>query len=84
MLRYTLSKIPRNVLLLMCTALCGSGMYYSVAVGSCLVCPNNSIGVESGLSECPCEMGYYRAPGEEANFSCTRNNSHTKLLITTC
>ena len=60
-------------------ALCGSGMYYSIAARNCLVCPDNSIGVESGLSECPCEMGYYRAPGEEADFPCTRNDSHIAI-----
>ena len=53
------------------TALCVSGQYYSVSNKECRNCPENSEGMESGLIECPCVEGYYRASGEE-DMLCTR------------
>ena len=53
------------------TALCVSGQYYSVLNEECRNCPENSEGMESGLSECPCVERYYRASGEE-DLPCTR------------
>ena len=53
------------------TALCVSGQYYSVLNEECRDCPENSEGIESGLIECPCVEGYYRASGEE-DLPCTR------------
>ena len=53
------------------TALCVSGLYYSVLNEECRDCPGNSEGMHSGLSECPCVEGYYRASGEE-DLPCTR------------
>ena len=53
------------------TVLCVSGQYYSVLNEECRDCPENSEGMESGLIECPCEEGYYRASGEE-DLPCTR------------
>ena len=53
------------------TALCVSGLYYSVLNEECRDCPENSEGMESGLAECPCVEGYFRASGEE-DLPCTR------------
>ena len=53
------------------TALCVSGQYYSVLNEECRDCPENSEGMEFGLSVCPCVEGYYRASGEE-DLPCTR------------
>ena len=46
-------------------------------------CPNNSNSTQSGLSECPCDEGYYRTPQEvdlpcnsECNFSITESLLH--------
>ena len=51
--------------------LCVAGQYYSVLNEECRDCPENSEGMESGLIECPCVEGYYRASGEE-DLPCTR------------
>ena len=45
-------------------------MYYSWFYEDCRVCPENSVGRDAGLSVCPCEVGYYRADGEE-DLACT-------------
>ena len=49
---------------------CPVGMYQSVIFQECRDCPGNSMSVESGLSECPCLDGFYRAEGEE-ELACT-------------
>ena len=61
------------------TALCVSGQYYSVLNEECHDCPENSEGMESGLSECPCVEGYYRASGEE-DLPCTRELYSIEIL----
>ena len=50
---------------------CPVGQYLSLANNECRVCPNNSVGTESGLAVCPCVEDYYRAEGEE-DRECTR------------
>jgi hypothetical protein len=60
-------------------ALCGAGEYYSVTFAECRVCPANSVGEDSGLSVCPCAVGYYRADGEE-DLPCTRKLDHVQCM----
>jgi hypothetical protein len=52
-------------------ALCGVGQYYSVTFVDCRICPANSVGMYSGISVCPCDLGYYRLDGED-ELPCTR------------
>ncbi len=49
---------------------CDLGFYASAANGECLTCPSNSDSTASGLTECPCDDGYYRTP-QEVDFPCT-------------
>ncbi len=50
---------------------CPTGMYGSAVFKECLVCPENSESLESGVSACTCDEDYYRAAGEE-DLPCTR------------
>ena len=43
-------------------------------------CPNNSNSTQSGLSECPCDEGYYRTP-QEVDLPC---NSEYNFSIIEC
>lgn len=38
----------------------------------CQPCPANSEAMQTGLTECPCQQDYYRAPTEESSIACTR------------
>ena len=38
----------------------------------CVVCPPNSEATQTGLTECTCVPGYYRAPNEGPSVACTR------------
>jgi hypothetical protein len=55
------------------SSVCGPGTYKAeVGDGSCLPCPDHSTGQDYGLAECRCNSGYYRAPTDPKNMSCTR------------
>ncbi|XP_044261180.1 ephrin type-B receptor 1-B isoform X3 [Tribolium madens] len=61
--------------------LCGPGMYKAeVGDGDCLACPGHSTGNDYGLSECRCNNGYYRAPTDPKNMSCTQPPSAPQNL----
>lgn len=51
-----------------------------VGDGPCLPCPEHSAGPDYGLSECRCNSGYYRAPTDPRNMSCTRKWALIYLL----
>ncbi|CAG9767808.1 unnamed protein product [Ceutorhynchus assimilis] len=52
---------------------CQPGTYKSeVGDGHCFPCPKYSQGPEFGLSECKCIEGYFRAPNDPKNMSCTQ------------
>ena len=53
------------------STVCDPGFYASAVLESCVRCPNNSNSTQSGLSECPCDEGYYRTP-QEVDLPCTR------------
>ncbi|XP_063925314.1 ephrin type-B receptor 1-B isoform X3 [Zophobas morio] len=60
---------------------CGPGTYKSeVGDGPCMSCPEHSMGNDYGLSECRCNSGYYRAPTDPKNMSCTQPPSAPQNL----
>ncbi|XP_068901584.1 ephrin type-A receptor 4-B isoform X5 [Tenebrio molitor] len=60
---------------------CGPGTYKAeVGDGSCLPCPDHSTGQDYGLAECRCNSGYYRAPTDPKNMSCTQPPSAPQNL----
>ena len=49
------------------------GTYSDVVSDSpCEPCPANSESTQTGMTECQCDVGYYRASDEGANVNCTR------------
>lgn len=60
---------------------CSEGTYKSeVGDGRCLKCPKHSHGPKSGLTECFCLPGYYRASIDPKNMSCTQPPSAPQNL----
>lgn len=51
-----------------------------VGDGPCLPCPAHSDGKDYGLSECRCYPGYFRAPTDPKNMSCTQPPSAPQNL----
>ena len=51
---------------------CMANEYVSPTNFSCLPCPSNTMLFNEGVAICQCEPGYFRAPGETADFGCTR------------
>ncbi|XP_066144115.1 ephrin type-A receptor 4-A isoform X2 [Euwallacea fornicatus] len=61
--------------------LCQKGTYKpDVGDSLCLPCPKYSQGFDYGLSECNCDSGYYRAPTDPKNMSCTQPPSAPQNL----
>lgn len=57
--------------------LCQPGTYKpDVGDSPCYSCPKFSQGFDYGLSECRCVQGYFRAPTDPKNMSCTRKFVH--------
>ncbi|XP_045468745.1 ephrin type-B receptor 2 isoform X3 [Harmonia axyridis] len=60
---------------------CTPGTYKAeVGDGMCLKCPKHSQGPDFGLTECRCNNGYYRAPSDPKNMSCTQPPSAPQNL----
>ncbi|XP_044762766.1 ephrin type-B receptor 2 isoform X2 [Coccinella septempunctata] len=60
---------------------CTPGTYKAeVGDGLCLKCPKHSQGPDFGLTECRCDNGYYRAPSDPKNMSCTQPPSAPQNL----
>ncbi|XP_050316258.1 ephrin type-B receptor 2 isoform X3 [Anthonomus grandis grandis] len=60
---------------------CQPGTYKSeVGDTPCFPCPKFSQGPDYGLSECRCITGYYRAPADPKNLSCTQPPSAPQNL----
>lgn len=52
---------------------CPHGKYKSeVGDSMCEPCPDHSKATDYGLEECRCNNGYFRAPQDPKNASCTR------------
>ncbi|KAJ8984037.1 hypothetical protein NQ317_012261, partial [Molorchus minor] len=49
----------------------------------CLPCPPHSSGPDYGLTECQCNSGYFRAPSDPKNMSCTQPPSAPQNLTVT-
>ena len=50
---------------------CPVGAYSDGKDSSCQPCPANSEATQTGLSECPCVLHYYRAASEGPRVACT-------------
>lgn len=50
--------------------ICSAGMFRSVDVTSCTICPPNSKTMKTGSDYCPCITGYYRHPRNGKNMPC--------------
>ncbi|KAK9875970.1 hypothetical protein WA026_011071 [Henosepilachna vigintioctopunctata] len=60
---------------------CTPGTYKAeVGDGQCLMCPKHSQGPDFGLTECRCNNGFYRAPTDPKNMSCTQPPSAPQNL----
>lgn len=69
--------------------MCPHGKYKAeVGDGLCEPCPEHSKAGDYGLEECRCNNGYYRAPKDSKNASCTRKPlfffTNIILLIISC
>ena len=54
---------------------CPVGTYSNSKGYPCQPCPANSEAIQTGLSECPCVLHYYRAASEGPSVACTREFS---------
>ena len=52
------------------SSVCPAGMYASPSNNSCSFCPTNSFSEVSGLAQCTCTSGYYRARTGEEDLPC--------------
>lgn len=50
--------------------ICLPGMFRSIDVTTCTICPPNSKTVKNGSDYCPCITGYYRHPRNGKNMPC--------------
>lgn len=51
---------------------CPSGYYRALGItDACTTCPQNTKTDAPGAPSCECNSGFFRAPGEGANFGCT-------------
>ena len=67
-LQHTVENL--KILILFNHSACPAGTYASQNQGYCLTCPNNSFSNVSGLTQCTCVSGYYRAPTGEEDLPC--------------
>ena len=61
--------------------MCIAGTYSSPRYGNCSLCPANSFSDRDGVTECTCNPGYFRAPGEEDLPCRSKINSFTYLYF---
>ncbi|XP_064353226.1 ephrin type-A receptor 2 [Dromaius novaehollandiae] len=60
---------------------CPPGSFKAEAsAGDCLPCPAHTLPAAAGSGACPCEDGYYRAPGDPPGDPCTRPPSAPRGL----
>lgn len=60
---------------------CKTGYYKeSIGNGQCIACPSNSV-ANPNHDSCPCQNGFYRAPKDAINDSCT---GKALLIVSYC